>query len=213
MNKFIIGFGALLLASAAVPALAQYSNRDASGYSGGFRSYDLNVVRQHVRDCRQHEQFHQELADAHDQQHAEGVANGQDHHDAHDELQSAHDQYHDEHGGTENCEYWNNRLTELQNRGYNDPNEIRQPVRDCRQHEQFHQELAGAHDQQHAEGVANGQDHHDVHDELQSAHDQYHEDNGSVQNCDYWYNQNARLQNNRNPYRNRYRSQSPYYGR
>ena len=207
MNKYFIGFGALLLASASVPALGQYSN--GNGYSGGYGSSDLNVVRQHVRDCRQHEQLHQELAGAHAQEHAEGLASGPDHHDAHDDLNAAHDQYHDEHGSADNCGYWNSRLTDLQNPGYSNPREIRQHVRDCRRHEQFHQDLADAHSQEHAEGAASGQTHHDAHDELQDAHDQYHDDHGSVQNCDYWYRQNARLQNDGASYR----PQSPYYGR
>jgi hypothetical protein len=209
MNRFLIGFGALLLASTALPALAQYTNGNGYGGYGGYRGgNDLNVVRQHVKDCQQHQRLHQELAGAHAQEHAEGLANGADHHDAHDELADVHDQYHDEHGSADNCGYWTNRLTELENRRYYNPREVRQHVRDCRRHEQFHQELTDAHGQEHAEGVA-GQGHHDAHDELNDVHDQYHEENGDVQNCDYWYQQNARLQNYTDPYPPR----APNYGR
>ena len=208
MNR-IIGFGVLLLASAAVPATAQYSNRNDYGYTRGYGSNDLNVVRQHVRDCRQHEQLHEDIAGVHAQEHAEGLPNGEAHHDAHDQLNDAHDQYHEERGNVENCGYWNSQLTALENRSHSSPWEIRQHVRDCRRHAQLHQNLAAEHSQEHAEGVDSGLEHHDAHNELQDAHDQYHDEHGSVQNCDYWYSQNARLQNYGNPYR----GQSPYYGR
>lgn len=118
MKKLLLGAGALVLACAAVPAAAQ----EWGGYSGYGRDYGYgsgygrdygygrnyyNVVRQHVRACRQHARFHQRLAEEHDQLHDEGFDNGWDHRDAHDELGDAHDAYHDSHGGVNNCSYWN----------------------------------------------------------------------------------------------------------
>ena len=123
MKKLLLGVGALLMASAAVPASAH----DWNGYSGyryGYGGGYYDVVRQHVRACRQHERFHERLNEEHDQLHDDGVDNGWDHSDAHDALDDAHDRYHDTHGGAQNCGYWNqqyyNMIQGSRYRGGND---------------------------------------------------------------------------------------------
>jgi hypothetical protein len=121
MKKLLLGVGALLMASAAVPASAQGWN----GYSGDGNSYGNNygdsygggysdIVRQHVRACRKHERFHERLAEEHDQFHDQGYYGGDNHADEHDELADEHDAYHDRHGGARNCSYWYAQYYNLQ---------------------------------------------------------------------------------------------------
>ena len=137
MKKLLLGFGALLLTSVAVPAFAHDdrpgvdpNDPNRSGYNNGYNNdngYGANqygsnsyaVIAQHVRECRQHERVHQQLADAHDQAHQDGAAdNGDDHTDTHDELADAHDQYHDNHGEPQNCNYWYSQYNNNAGSGY-----------------------------------------------------------------------------------------------
>lgn len=105
MRKLLLGIGALCMVGAAVPASAQ----DWGSYSGYGYGY-ANTVRQHVWACRQHERFHERLAEEHTQEHEDGFYGRDDHADAHDALGDAHDEYHDDRGGmAENCGYWNRR--------------------------------------------------------------------------------------------------------
>jgi hypothetical protein len=228
MRNLFLGAGAMLLASTAVPAFAHEVNNNGynSNYNNGYNNNGYNnngynnngynnngdsgygdsnpdVIRQHVSECRQHQQFHQQLQNAHDQQHTEGYDNSQDHQDAHQALNEAHDQYHAENPGGHDCNYWYSQYNNLQNYNNNpSPDQIRWHVRECRRHEQFHQQLSDAHDQQHAEGFDNGQDHHDTHDALNEAHNQFHDTHQGAQDCNYWYSQYNNLQNY--GYRHRY---------
>jgi Arc/MetJ-type ribon-helix-helix transcriptional regulator len=112
MTKLLMGVGALLMVSAAVPANAHDWNGYDNGY--GYNGYgngygynsDYDVIRQHVRACRQHERFHQALAEVHDQMHDQGFDSNGEHRDVHEALDSAHDAYHETHGDPQDCGYW-----------------------------------------------------------------------------------------------------------
>ena len=111
MRMMILGVGALLMAGTAIPASAHDVN--------GENSY--SVIRQHVRECRQHERFHHQLHDAHDQAHQDGSAdNGADHADTHDALLDEHDQYHEDNGDPQNCQYWYSQYNNSRGYGYRD---------------------------------------------------------------------------------------------
>jgi len=118
MKKLLLGAGALLLASTVVPAAAQewggYSGYGrGDGYGSGYGSNYSDVVRQHVRACRQHSRFHDRLSEEHRELHDEGLGNSWDRRDTHDELGDVHDAYHDNHGGANNCSYWNRQYYEM----------------------------------------------------------------------------------------------------
>jgi hypothetical protein len=147
MYKALIGAGALLLATAAVPASAHdgyddgyygngysnngYNNNYNNGYNNnynngydnngygyrGYGGYDYDTIRWHVRACRQHERFHQTLSNVHDQQHEQGLDDYGDHRDVHQALNEAHDEYHENHPGAQNCSYWYSQYYNY-NRGY-----------------------------------------------------------------------------------------------
>jgi len=125
MKKLLLGVGALLLASTAAPAAAN----DWDGYSGyrngsggGYGYNYIDVVRRHVRACRQHARFHARLGEEHRELHDEGIDYGWEHSDAHGTLGEAHEAYHDSHSGLRNCSYWNrqyyNMLQGTRYRGY-----------------------------------------------------------------------------------------------
>ena len=108
-RKYLLGFGALCMASVAAPALAQgWGGYGDYNYGRGYYGYGgyADSVRQHARACRRHERFHERLAEEHAQEHDDGFYGRDDHADAHDELDEAHEEYHDEHGGLNNCGYW-----------------------------------------------------------------------------------------------------------
>ncbi|MBL6938313.1 MAG: hypothetical protein ISS15_06915 [Alphaproteobacteria bacterium] len=117
MLKTLMGAGALLLTTAAVPAAAH--DWDGYGYgrydSGG--GYYYNVVRQHVQECRQHERFHEQLDALHGDAHDEGFDGRDEHDDLHDALDQAHGDYHADHPGLRNCGYWYSQYNNM-TRGY-----------------------------------------------------------------------------------------------
>ena len=140
MYRVLLGAGALLLATSAVPAAAHdwdyngsygggsygsgyygggsyYGNRGYYGY--GNQDYD-DIVRQHVRACRQHARLHEALNDIHSQLHDEGFDDNGDHQVAHEALDDAHQQYHEDHPEAQNCGYWYSQYRYL-NRGYDRP--------------------------------------------------------------------------------------------
>jgi hypothetical protein len=138
MHKALIGAGALLLATAAVPASAHdwgdnnnYGNYDnnygsnnyGNGYNSGYgyrdynRGPDYDTIRWHVRACRQHERFHQTLNHVHEEEHEQGVEDS-DHRDVHQALNEAHQEYHDNHPGAENCGYWYSQYYRWNHGGY-----------------------------------------------------------------------------------------------
>jgi hypothetical protein len=137
---------ALLLASAAVPASAHDWNDDNGGYGYngyGYNGYGYNngsgdngyyqqnyydVVRQHVRACREHERFHQRLAEIHNQLHDEGFDSYSEHQDVHDALDAAHDAYHETHGEPRDCGYWYSQYSNW-NRGTSWGHRYYQPYR------------------------------------------------------------------------------------
>jgi hypothetical protein len=146
MLKTLIGAGALLLATAIVPASAHdwddygnnygynnnsYGYNNYNGYNGYNRGYDngygyggpdYGTIRWHVRACRQHERFHEALDAAHEQEHEQGFDDSGDHSAVHDALHEAHDEYHENHGGAENCGYWYSQYNRWNHGYYGRPN-------------------------------------------------------------------------------------------
>ena len=128
MYKALIGAGALLLATAAVPVSAQawdgndngygYNNYDHRyGYRGYDGGYDYNTIRWHVRACQRHERYHEALNAAHEAEHDQRYGDYGEHRDVHQTLNEAHEEYHENHAGAHDCSYWFSQYYN-QNRGY-----------------------------------------------------------------------------------------------
>jgi len=119
MKKLLLGVGALLMASAAVPASAHDWNGDSgysNGYENGYRynsgSGYVDAVRAHVRACRLQERFHERFGQRSDRYDNQGFGayggyntygRGED-----------RDGYHGNRGGVQNCGYWYAQFNNLQ---------------------------------------------------------------------------------------------------
>ena len=99
MTKVLLAVGALLLATAAVPASAHDRGYGGNGYYNGYGSgYGYyNPWREQIRRYREHQRFHHRLRDAHDQADDQGYYDSEDHSDTHDALSGAHHRWHDNH--------------------------------------------------------------------------------------------------------------------
>lgn len=126
MLKAMIGAGALLLATAAIPASAHDWDDQGYGY-GGYYSHRYyggdyyDIVREHVRACRAHARFHEELNAAHAEAHEEGFDDSDEHADTHDALNEAHGEYHEDHPEVQHCGYWYSQWYNMNRGGYYRP--------------------------------------------------------------------------------------------
>lgn len=111
MKKLLLGVGALLLAGTAIPASANEWD-GGSNYGGGYNnSYRFNsdsryvdIVRLHVRACRQADRYRERFAQRNDGYYNQGYGNfggyntyGRD---------GDYGSYHYNRGGAQNCGYW-----------------------------------------------------------------------------------------------------------
>lgn len=114
MKKTLLIAGALLLAAtSATSALAQ----GRPYYGGGYYNARPNPYTQYFRQLREsqrHARLHEELGEAHAEEHYEGLGSRGDHRDLHGALGEAHDAYHYDHP---RADYWDG-LARM-NRPYN----------------------------------------------------------------------------------------------
>jgi hypothetical protein len=95
MTKALMAATALVLTTAATPALAHEANSP---------SYDYSYNR-HARDHAAHYRFHREVNEAHRRAHEEGFYSNAEHRAYHRALRDLHGDFHENHPGTRHDHY------------------------------------------------------------------------------------------------------------